>query len=74
MALKGLVGGAVVVRQQRRLDRKLVFGGLLREEGTNSTGLGQSAVLRSVELLVVRRIWHVDRRKGRGCKRFSLCL
>ena len=74
MALKGLVGGAVVVRQQRRLDRKLVFGGLLREEETNSTGLGQSAVLRSVELLVVRRIWHVGRRKGRDCKRFSLCL
>ena len=74
MALKGLVVGAVVVRQQRRLDRKLVFEGLIREKETNSTGLGQSAVLRSVELLVVRRIWHVGRRRNRGGKRFSLSL
>ena len=72
MALKGLVVGAVVVRQQRRLDRKLVFEGLIREKGTNSTGLGQSAVLRSVELLVVRRIWYVVRLGNRGGWRVSL--
>ena len=74
VALKGLVVGAVVVRQQRRLDRKLVFEGLIREKETNSTGLGQSAVLRSVELLVVRRIWNVGRREDRDYRRLSLSL
>ena len=64
--------GAVVVREQRRLGQKLVFEGLIREKETNSTGLGQSAVLRCVGLLVVRRIWHVGRLGNRGGKRVSL--
>ena len=70
VAPKGLVVGAVVVRQKRRFGQKLVFEGLIREKETNSTGLGQSAILRSVKLLVVRRIWHVGRLKGRVCKHF----